>query len=188
MPQGTRSRPGCVSAMPAGVRSRSDRRTPTDWWRTRRGERSVPGVQREKRSTPSAEPESSGRSDQPQPPDRCPTCEAINSNAPDGCPAGEGPTSTPTRRTGPRTESYVKSAGSIRAACEGPTSNSASAAFPLGRLYGHARATGRSRTQVSMAGNLGESQTVKSLSPRTTPQERAGETPFRNCRRIVHKS
>ena len=28
------------------------RRTPTDWLRTRRGERSVPGVQREKRSTP----------------------------------------------------------------------------------------------------------------------------------------
>ena len=42
------------------------RRTPTDLWRTGRRERSVPGVQRQERLTPSAEPESSGRSDQLQ--------------------------------------------------------------------------------------------------------------------------
>ena len=53
-------RPGCVSAMPQGMRSRSDaRRTPTSFLRTRRKARSVPGVQREKRSTPTVRPESS---------------------------------------------------------------------------------------------------------------------------------
>ncbi len=56
--------------------SATSRRTPTDLWRTTHGARSVPGVQRKKRSTPTAE--------------QCPTCEAINSNSPDGCPAGEG--------------------------------------------------------------------------------------------------
>ena len=74
-----------------------------------------------RRSTPSAGRLPNGRSDQLQPPDGCPVTEAINSQPPDGCPAGEG-LITPTRRTGPRTESYVKSVVSIRAACEGPAS------------------------------------------------------------------
>ena len=65
------------------------------------------GSQRKERSTPSARPVSSGRSDPLQ---------SLN-----GCPTGEG-LITPTAGLGPRTESYVKSAGSIRAACEGPTS------------------------------------------------------------------
>ena len=46
--------------------SATDRRTPTDWWRTRRRRRSVPGVQRKERSTPTARRASSGRSDQLQ--------------------------------------------------------------------------------------------------------------------------
>ena len=116
---------------------------------------------------------SSGRSDQPQPPDWCPAGEAINSNAPDGCPAGEGPTSNSNRRTwtedeGPLSNSVV----SARAACEGPTSNSAAAAFPLGRHYGQPVQQG-SRTQVSTVGNLGESQTVHPLLPDSIPEWKA---------------
>ena len=85
-----------------------------------------------KRSTPTARPVSSGRSDQLQPPDRCPMCEAIKLHAPDGCPAGEGRTSTPTAGLDRGRRTSVNSVVSVRAACEGPTSNSASAAFPLG--------------------------------------------------------
>ena len=113
-----------------------------------------------KRSTPTARRVSSGRSDQPQPPDRCPVCEAIKLHSPDGCPADEAinpnrqtgarcaKRSNSTRRTGVQREKdqrqlqppnwtedegpSVNSVVSVRAACEGPTSNSASAAFPLG--------------------------------------------------------
>ena len=49
---------------------------------------------------------SSGRSGQPQPPDQCPTCGAINSDAPDWCPAGEGPTSTPLQQHFPRGQPF----------------------------------------------------------------------------------
>ena len=131
---------------------------------------------------------SSGRSDQPQPPDRCPAGEAINSNAPDGCPAGEGPTSNSNRRTwtedeGPLSNSVV----SARAACEGPTSNSAAAAFPLGRHYGQPVQQG-SRTQVSTVGNLGESQTVHPLLPDSIPEWKAfGELPPKEFTK-VHKT
>ena len=83
-------RPGCVSAMPQACRiGRGDRRTPTDWLRTRRRERVPSHV-------------SSGGSDQLQPPD--------------GCPAGEGIT-TPTAERGPRTKGYFNSVDSVRAAC-----------------------------------------------------------------------
>ena len=82
-------RPSCQSAMPQACRiGRGDRRTPTDWLRTRRRTRSVPCVQRRKRSTPTA----------------------------DGCPAGEGIT-TPTAERGPRTKGYSNSVDSARAAC-----------------------------------------------------------------------
>ncbi len=47
------------------------------------------------------------RGDQTQPSDLCPTTGAINSNQPDGCPAGEGPTSNFSRRTEPRTEALA---------------------------------------------------------------------------------
>ena len=76
-------------------------------------------AQREKRSTPTAR-------------DRCPVCEAISSTRRTGAQREKDERQTPTaglsrgRRTG------VNSVDSVRAACEGPTSNSASAAFPLG--------------------------------------------------------
>ena len=50
------------SAMPqaCGI-GRGERRTPTDWFRTKRKTQPVPGVQRMKRSTPTARPVPSGR-------------------------------------------------------------------------------------------------------------------------------
>ena len=62
-------------------------------------------------------PGSNGRSDQLQPQDRCPTTGAFNSDAPDGCPMAEGPTSNSNRRTGPGTKGFINSVGPARAAC-----------------------------------------------------------------------
>ena len=98
--------------------SATGRRTPTDQVRTKHRARSVPGVQRQERSTPTRRTGVQRAKDQRQ---------------------------TPTAGLGPRTESYVKSAGSIRAACEGPTSNSASAAFPRGRPGESESSSGRTR-------------------------------------------
>ena len=113
-------------------------------------ERSTPirqtNAQRVKRSTPTVRRMSSDGSDQLQPPDGCPTGErACHSN----------------RRTGPRTESYVKSVVSIRAACEGPTSTPLqqhSLVGDRGRANHPPVMPVRqgSRTQVSMVGNLGQ--------------------------------
>ena len=85
---------------------RGERRTPTDWVRTRRRRRSVPGVQRKERST--------------QPPDQCPTCEAI----------------TPTAGLSQGRRTRVNSVDSARAACEGPTSTPLQQHFPRGRPGG----------------------------------------------------
>ena len=64
---------------PAGATdlSATGRRTPTDQVRTRRKGRAPSLV-------------SNGESDRLSTPDRCPATEAINSQAPDGCPTGEG--------------------------------------------------------------------------------------------------
>ena len=145
-------------------------------------------AQRVKRSTPTTRPmpERVKRSTL-NAPDRCPATEAINSDSPDGCPAGEGLV-TPTagldrgRRTG------VNSVVSIRAACKGPTSNSASAAIPSWATIqesesssGRTRATGRPRTQ----GFYGRETLEKAKQCRyhcrrsRTPRKRACNTPFR---------
>ena len=113
---------------------------------------------------------------------RCPTEGAINPNRKTRCPAGEAinfnrktsaqrekdqrQTSTAGLSRGRRTR--VNSVDSARAACEGPTSNSAVAAFPRGRLYGLPVQQG-SRTQVSMVGNLGKSLTTHPLLPHPEP-------------------
>ena len=140
-------------------------------------ERSTPirqtNAQRVKRSTPTGRLVPNGRSDQPRPADWFPTEGAINPDRQAGVQRKKR--STPiadrvssgrrayhsNRRTGPRTESYVKSVVSIRAACEGPTST------PL-RQHSLVGNRGRanhppvgpvqqgSRTQVSMVGNLGQ--------------------------------
>ena len=111
----------CVSHA-AGMWNRSGRKTHSDrLLRTKRKARSVPRCP-------------AGRSDQLQPQDQCP--------------AREGPTSNFNRRTGVRgvkdqrqtstaglgrgRRTNVNSVDSARAACEGPTSNSASTAFPRG--------------------------------------------------------
>ena len=52
---------------------------------------------------------------------------------------------TPTAGLGPRTESYVKSAGSIRAACEGPTSTPLQQQYPRGRPGESESSSGRTR-------------------------------------------
>ena len=86
--------------------SATGRRTPTDQVRTKHRARAVPGVQRQERSTPTRRTGVQRAKDQRQ---------------------------TPTAGLGPRTESYVKSAGSIRAACEGPTSTPLQQQYPRGR-------------------------------------------------------
>ena len=75
---------------------RSDRRTPTDLWRTKHKARSVPVVQRRERSTPDASPESNEWSDQLRFARPMPASEAINPNRQTGSQRKER--STPTVR------------------------------------------------------------------------------------------
>ena len=128
-------RPGCVSAMPQGMRSRSKRQTHFDrpGEDEAQGARSVPGVQRRERSTLNARPVSSDGSDQ------LPTAERVSN----GRRAYHS-----NRRTGPRTKDQ-RQLRRFGPRCLRRTSvNSASAAFPRGRpgesesSSGHARATG----------------------------------------------
>ena len=83
---------------------------------------------------------SGGRSNQLQPADRCPAEGAINPNRQTSFRLVTGPTSTATAGLG-RGRS-VNSVVPAHAACGGPTSNPAAAAFPLGRPSGRTRATG----------------------------------------------
>ena len=180
-------RPSRQSAMPrvsepveATDLSATGRRTPTDQVRTRRRARSVPGVQRQERSTPTARLMSSGMK-----------------------------RSTPTRRTGAQRVKDQRqlqppdldrgrratSNPPVRSAL--PTKDQRQLRFSSSTLV---RDRGRanhppvvpvqqgSRTQVSMVGNLGKWQTVKSLSPARDPQKRACEAPLQDCRQIVHKT
>ena len=141
-------RDGCVSAMPAGMRSRrSDRRTPTDWWvRTRRKVRAVPCFQRARRSTPTAEPMSHGRSDQLQATRPCPAGEGISSNRQTSVQRRKR--STPNRRTGVLRMKDQRQLQPPDVGRERRAYHSAAAAFPRGRpgesesSSGHARATG----------------------------------------------
>ena len=124
--------PSCQTAMPQACRiGRGDRRTPTDWVRTRRRTLSVPCVQRMKRSTPTARRVFSGRSDQLQPPDRA-RCVKRSTPLAGRVPSGRRTNVNSNRRTGPRT----KDRGQLRRfdpRCLRRTNvNSASAAFPLG--------------------------------------------------------
>ena len=184
--------------------SATDRRTPTDQLRTRRRARSVP--------------ESSGESDRLPTPALSPTNGAINSDSPDQCPASEAinpnrqtgsqrkERSTPTvrrvssgrrayhsnRRTGPRTESYVKSVVSIRAACEGPTSTPLQQHSLVGD-QGRANhppvmpVRQGSRTQVSMVGNLGQKPNSEAIIAASgAAKEGLQDPPPANCRQIVH--
>ena len=130
--------------------------------------------------------------------DRLPTAVPVPSDGSDqlqslnGCPTGEG-LITPTAGLDRGRRTSVNSVVSARAACEGPAST------PL-RQHSLVGDRGRAnhppvmpvqqgpRTQVSMVGNLGESQTAQSLSPGPAPGERACRPPSADCRQSVHKS
>ena len=157
----SKMRPGCVSAMPQSMRNRSKRQTHSD----RLVEDGAQGPLRSRR----------------------PTGEAINSNRQTGVQRRKRSTSN--HRTGVQRakglslqppdwtedEGLGQLVVSARAACEGPAST------PL-RQHSLVGDRGRanhppvmpvqqgSRTQVSMVGNLGESQTAQSLSPGPAPR------------------
>ena len=123
---------------------------------------------------------SSGRSDQLQPQDQCPAREGptSNFNRQTGVRGVKDQRQTSTAGLGQGRRTNVNSVDSARAACEGPTSNSASTAFPRGRLYGLPVQQG-SRTQVSMVGNRGKSLTTHPLLPRPTPPREGFRHPSR---------
>ena len=124
--------------------------------------------------------ESSGWSDQPQPPDQCPAGEAINSNSPDGCPTGEGLTSNSNRRTwtedeGPTSNSVV----SARAACGElrqirSGSNSLVGDLPESESSVRSDPGNRDRApRFLWSETLVESQTVPTLLPHQRPDVKA---------------
>ena len=62
----------------------------------------------------------STKRDQTLRPGVCPTPEAVNSDSPDGCPAGCWANASSNRRTGPMTKGFINSVGPVRAACGEP--------------------------------------------------------------------
>ena len=119
--------------------------------------------------------------------------EAINSNSPDRCPAGEGPTSNSNRRTWTE-DGELRQIRRFDPRCLRRAYHSASAALPSWETWGE-RIILRSdpcnrdhAPRVSMVGNLGKSQTVLSLLPFNGQRKRACNTPSEDCRQIVHKS
>ena len=176
------SQPSRGHEEPVGAQdlSATGRRTPTDQVRTKHRARSVPGVQRQERSTPTARLMSSGMK-----------------------------RSTPTRRTGvqrAKDQRQTPTAGQDRGrrATSNPPVRSALPAkdqrqlrFSSSTLVGDRGRANHppvvpvqqgSRTQVSMVGNLGKSLTVQSLSRLGDRQKRACGAPFQNRRQIVHKT
>ena len=170
---------------PAGATALSStgRRTPTDLWRTKHGARSVPDVQQQERSTPTARLMSSGLERSTPTAEQCPTCEAINSNSPDGCPAGEGPTSTPTagQDRGRRATSNPSVRSALPAKDQRQLRFSSIPSWATGgeRIILRSCPCNRDHApRVSMVGNLGKSQTVLSLLPFNAQRKRACNTPF----------
>ena len=110
-----------------------------------------------RRSTPAVRSVPSGGSDQLSPSSGCPATEAINSDSPDGRPAGEGPTSNFHRWTEPRMKGLFTP--SIR-----PALVAKGLSLRIASIPSWAKPVQQgSRTQVSMVGNLGESLTVQPL-------------------------
>ena len=179
-------RPSCQSAMPQGMRSRSERQTCLQ----QAGALRPICAGRSAESGPSQLP--GGGSDPLQPPDRCPVTEAINSQPPDGCPTGEG-LITPT--AGLDRGRRAKSTPSFRPAL--PAKDQRQTPLRQHSLLGDRGRANHppvvpvqqgSRTQVSMVGNLGKSLTMQSLSRLGDRQKRACGTPSQDCRKIVHKT
>ena len=91
--------------------------------------------------------------------------ERSNSDAPDGCPTAEGPTSNSNRRTGPGTESYVKSVGSgpccLRRATSNPQRQHSLVGDPSRERIRSVRSYPGNRDRapkISMVGNLGKAK------------------------------
>ena len=150
-------RPSLSVSRAAGMSSRSGRQMHSDRL-----------AEDEAQSAPS--PASDGRSDQLQPPAKCPAGEGLTSNSNRRTwTEDEGPVSTPSNRP------------ALRAKDQRQTPQRQQ--FPRGRPVGRAnhpsgltRAQG-SRPQVSMVGNLGESQTVRQLLPHRKPGGKVSEDP-----------
>ena len=134
-------------------------------------------VQRVKRSTSTARPVSSDRSDQLR------FARLVSS----GRRAYHS-----NRRTGPRTKDQRQLRRFDPRCLQRTNVNSASAAIPSWATWGE-RIILRSypcnrdhAPRVSMVGNLGKSLTMQSLSRLGDRQKRACNTPFEDCRQIVH--
>ena len=90
----------------------------------------------------------------------------------------EGPTSNFNRRTGPRTKDQRQTSSiAARAACEGPTSNSAVSSIPS---WAEMPVQQGSRTQISKVGNL-EKPTAQPVLPHPRPDVKGfGATPAKS--------
>ena len=181
---------------PVGVQDLSaatGRRTPTDYVRTSTLDALRPscpaaraidsqrqtGVQREKRSTPTARPVSSDGSDQLPTTGRVSNGRrAYHSNPPD-LDRGRRATSNPPVRSAlpAKDQRQLRFSSSTLVGDRGRANHPPVVPVQQG-----------SRTQVSMVGNLGKSLTVQSLSTSRDPQKRACEAPLQDCRQIVHKT
>ena len=122
-------RPGRVPAMPQSMRSRPRCEAHSDRLVEDEAQRSVRGVQRMRRSTPTIRRLPNGRSDQLRPSG--------------GCPAAEGLV-TPAARPGPRTKDQ-RQLRRLCPRCLRRAYHSASAAFPLGRPGESESSSGRTR-------------------------------------------
>ena len=135
-------------------------------------------AQRVKRSTPSARPVSSDRSDQLRRAGRVSSGRRTNVNSNRRTwTEDEGPGSTPSFRSAlPAKDQRQLRFSSIPSWATGGE-----------RIILRSDPCNRDHApRVSMVGNLGKSQTVRLVSPLRNPQKRACNTPFANCRKIVH--
>ncbi len=133
-------------------------------------------AQRKERSTPTVRRVSSGRSDQLQ---------SLN-----GCPTGEG-LITPTAGLdrGRRAKSTPSFRSALPAKDQRQLRFSSIPSWETGgeRIIHRSDPCNRDHApRVSMVGNLGKSLTARSLSPARDPQKRAYGPPFANRRHIVH--
>ena len=167
---------------PAGAQdlSSTGRRTPTDLWRTKHGARSVPDVQRMKRSTPTARLMSSGMKRATPIAGRVSSGRRTNVKLqPPDLDRGRRATSNPPVRSAlpAKDQRQLRFSSRTLVGDRGRANHPPVVPVQQG-----------SRTQVSMVGNLGKSQTVLSLLPFNAQQKRACGAPFQNRRQIVHKT
>ena len=124
----------------------------------------TPAMLRTKARSNAPSPPPNDRSDQLQSPDGCPAAGGISSEPPDGCPVVEGIKHS-NRRTGPGTESYVKSVGSgprcLRRARSNPQRQHSLVGDPSRERIRSVRSYPGNRDRapkISMVGNLGKAK------------------------------